>query len=324
MVSIPDSDLSRNTTSQDNPTNAAKSKPRLWTRTMIVIRRVHLYAGLFLLPWVFLYGITGAMFNHLELFPAVSFESFDRELLADSPMSEFPDPDQLAEQVITQIQAASGDVDIRLSENPGAEFTSDILFEVNESGTQYVVQIDPITQESRVVTRDQNPHQHDRLIPEVHNIKLDPDPFEAARQSASLILDEAEIETNQQPRPLGWTKLNFLAEIDGQPARITYVLKDGHVDIDQYDGHHGMLPRQFFLRLHTVHGQPPHWNGRMVWTFAIDAMAIAMVVWGVSGLLMWWQIKRTRVTGTLVILSSVLTAVAMYFSLHDFYATTRL
>ena len=29
-----------------------------------LIRRIHLYTGLFMTPWVFLYGVSGFLFNH--------------------------------------------------------------------------------------------------------------------------------------------------------------------------------------------------------------------------------------------------------------------
>lgn len=291
---------------------------------MIVIRRIHLYAGLFLLPWVLLYGITGAMFNHQELFPNGNFESFDASLLADSPMTDFPTPDVLAQEVVKELQTVSPKVTIELPDDHGAEFTGDVMFDVKEQGTQHIVKIDPISHASQLVTRPENPYQP-KAVPDVaNNIKLTPNPHDAAQQSASLLMKKSGVKTQQSLKPLGWTKLNFLANIDGKPARITYVLKDGHIDATLYDGHHGMGLRQLFLRLHTTHGQSPHWNGRIFWTFAVDAMAIAMVVWGFSGILMWWQIKRTRIIGSLVIGASVLTAIAMYASVTGFYATTRL
>jgi hypothetical protein len=53
-------------------------------------------------------------------------------------------------------------------------------------------------------------------------------------------------------------------------------------------------------------------------------MSIAMVCWGLSGVFMWWQIKRTRILGVVVIGISLLTATAMWFGLQSFYAATRL
>ena len=198
------------------------------------------------------------------------------------------------------------------------------MFDVKEQGTQHIVKIDPISHQSQFVTRPENPHEPKPVPHVAHNIKLHPNPHDAAQQAAERLLKQAGVETQHPLKPLGWTKLNFLANIEGEPARITYVLKDGHIDATKYDGHHGMGMRHLFLRLHTTHGKSPHWNGRVFWTFAVDAMAIAMVVWGFSGILMWWQIKRTRIIGSLVIGASILTAIAMYVSVTDFYATTRL
>jgi hypothetical protein len=62
----------------------------------------------------------------------------------------------------------------------------------------------------------------------------------------------------------------------------------------------------------------------MIWSLAVDTMAIAMVCWGLTGLFMWWQLKRTRLIGGVIIACSLLTAAALYFSLHDFYAMTKL
>ena len=53
-------------------------------------------------------------------------------------------------------------------------------------------------------------------------------------------------------------------------------------------------------------------------------MAIAMVTWGVTGLVMWWQLKRTRLIGAAVIAASLATAIWLYFGMFAFYATTQL
>ncbi|HVJ88034.1 MAG TPA: hypothetical protein VM452_20385, partial [Caulifigura sp.] len=47
---------------------------RHWNRMMRVVRRVHLYSGLFLFPWVMLYGVTALLFNHPGAMPDVPIE----------------------------------------------------------------------------------------------------------------------------------------------------------------------------------------------------------------------------------------------------------
>ena len=239
-------------------------------------------------------------------------------------MSEFPTAERLAQQVVDSLQAAAANETIRLPQNHGAEFTGDLLFEVKHSGEQHVVHIDPIDKSSWISTQPKNQEEPEPLLTSVQQIKLNVDPHAAAQMAAEHILMQSGLKTSATIQPLGWTKLNFLANINGEAARVTYVLKDGHVDINRFTGEDGFPLRQFLLRLHTSHGQPPHWNGRMFWSLAVDTMAIAMVCWGVSGVFMWWQIKRTRFSGAFVIGISLLTATAMWFGLQDFYASTRL
>jgi len=67
--------------------------------------------------------------------------------------------------------------------------------------------------------------------------------------------------------------------------------------------------RRFLLRLHTAHGFPGAPGPRWYWAIIVDAMAAVMVFWGLSGLLMWWQIKATRGVGLLLTLSAALATV---------------
>lgn len=304
-------------------TGTKPSSRRLSSRLSILIRRIHLYTGLFLLPWVLLYGITGAMFNHQGLFPEATIHEIPAAELTESGLDQLPAPEQLAQQVVAAIQAASPDDRIELSSDHGAEFNNRIVLEVSASGRKHAVQIDPVAQSARVIELPEQEHL-ERLLGNVSNVHLSDNPYERARRAVPEIMAAAGIESSQSPRPRGWCKLNFLATVNGEPARVTYVLRDGHVDVTKYDGNDGMTPRHFFLRLHTSHGQPPHWNGRMVWSIIVDAMAIAMVTWALTGLFMWWQVKRTRMIGAIVIAGSVVSSLLIYFSMVDFYATTKL
>lgn len=299
-------------------------KRAAWTKTMIFLRRVHLYAGLFLLPWVFLYGITGAMYNHQWLLPDASFTSFTPETLASEPIQNFPAADELAQQVIDAIQAKADGVSITLDETHAPEFTNKIMYEVLADGERYVVEINPVDHSSSLIHHPQRNDKPEKILGDIRNIELHPNPLDAVASSVPAVLEAGGVQGGSKPKPHGWSKLNLLANVDGQPARITYVLKDGHVEISRYDGQPGMTMRSFFMRLHTTHGQGPHWNGRMFWTIILDAMAIAMVCWGITGLLMWWQIKRTRRIGAVVMGLSVLTAIFLFLSVKDFYATTLL
>ena len=74
--------------------------------------------------------------------------------------------------------------------------------------------------------------------------------------------------------------------------------------------------RKFLLRLHTAHGYPGETNGRWWWAVIVDATAIVLVFWGLSGLLMWWQLKSTRVWGLIVLVLSAASATALGLAMY--------
>ncbi len=181
-----------------------------------------------------MYGVTGAMFNHLGLFPRLQIQPVDPTAVASSGMSNFPDADALAAQVAETIQKEVGSARVELQKDSRAEFTNEISFEVKNNGLQHVVYIDPVTHESWVGTMPKNDEDPQPLLPSIRNVKLTPDPQETAHKAAAKLLEQAGLLNGKDPQPFGWTKLNFLASVDGEPARITYVLKDGHVDINRF------------------------------------------------------------------------------------------
>ncbi|WDQ14923.1 PepSY domain-containing protein [Rhodopirellula sp. P2] len=294
------------------------------SKVLMFLRRVHLYVGLFLLPWVFLYGATGAMLNHVGLFPEAVMQQVDASELADSAWADLPDQNELAEQVVDAMRVAAPDSSIELNPDHPPEFTNEIGFQIEDAGIRHAVHLNPVDKSAWVATFPENREPMEPVLLEINRVDLIPNPVKVAEQTVPTVLSAVGIDSTEKLEPLGWSKLNFLANVDGEPVRVTYVLRDGHLDVTRYTGEDGFSPRAFFVRLHTSHGQPPHWNGRRFWSLFIDAMAIAMVTWGVTGLLMWWQIKRTRWIGGIVIAISVVTASAMFFSMMSFYATTKL
>lgn len=59
--------------------------------------------------------------------------------------------------------------------------------------------------------------------------------------------------------------------------------------------------RERLLRLHQLHGDPGYAGARRVWAVVVDAMGVAMIAWGLSGLVMWWTIKPARRIGSLAL-----------------------
>jgi hypothetical protein len=83
--------------------------------------------------------------------------------------------------------------------------------------------------------------------------------------------------------------------------------------------------RSYLLSLHLAHGYPFEITVRWFWAIAVDLMFASMIFWGISGLIMWWQIKRTRRIGWLLLFISAVFAFGLAYGMHlDFANGTPL
>jgi hypothetical protein len=120
-------------TPETDPKSKTKTSRRpLRKRAMHVVRRGHLYLGLFLLPWVALYGVTAFLFNHPSAFSdqqQVQSVPFKGDSLTDTPMGSPPKPAEVAASVVKGLQerAAAG-VNYTLVEPEEATYNREFAF----------------------------------------------------------------------------------------------------------------------------------------------------------------------------------------------------
>lgn len=117
---------------------APKPKPHrrsLLKRAMHVVRRAHLYFGLFLLPWAILYGATGFLFNHPTAFSDQPTATFGSKELAGTPMESVPKPVTVAEQVVAGLNERAKDgAKYTLVETEKAKYVNSFAFATVKTG----------------------------------------------------------------------------------------------------------------------------------------------------------------------------------------------
>ena len=89
-----------------NPTRRMVMNP------MKIVRRTHLYAGLFLAPWVAMYGFSGLIFDHGDRFAPGGGAAASKpiEWTADvTALPPWPEPAALARKVVAALNAAGKD-----------------------------------------------------------------------------------------------------------------------------------------------------------------------------------------------------------------------
>src|SRR5882672_5792986 len=103
------------------PLNRAASKKQspISQFSMRIMRRTHLYAGLFLAPWVAMYGFSGLIFNHGNWFAPGGGDKPIEWTVDVTALPPWPEPDALARKVVAALNAAgknkAGAVEYQLS-----------------------------------------------------------------------------------------------------------------------------------------------------------------------------------------------------------------
>ena len=86
--------------SADEPVGGAdKRASKRGFRLDLWIRRIHLYSGLFMLPWVLLYGFTALLFNHPNTMTDGNTEVTSFEL-KEEEKSSLPSAREIAEEIV--------------------------------------------------------------------------------------------------------------------------------------------------------------------------------------------------------------------------------
>jgi hypothetical protein len=307
----------------DHPSAAAdesrwqSSRVRLrYNATLKLVRRAHLFIGLFMTPWVFLYGVTGFLFNHPDAFPDREVRTADRASLAGTELEGFPAASELAGRIVEALNAPTDSAAFRLVDRASAAYSRAFFVTATGRGREHSVRFDP---ENGGTLIRSTTLSETRSIPwpGPASVPLPDSPRDRLARGVPALLAklgvDAETATLRNPPDLVCT-----VEQDGRRWRIAYNLQSGAISArtaDDPDG--GLSTRLFLTRLHLSFGYPSRVDARWFWAIAVDAMFVAMVFWGASGLLMWWQITKLRAWGTVVLTVSILVAAAMAIGMHE-------
>ena len=347
----PKSTLDKNSgspTETDGPAKRRKKKSlaaRLNSATMMWMRRIHLFSGLFMLPWVLLYGFTAMLFNHSTWFSDARVETV---MLSESEKNSLPKSEDIAKSLVENLQR--NNMKIELADTPNAVFTRSAFasFETDKNNQTLVIDLNtgngyrrvrnkPESSVSEESKKDPPKEKHKPDLKKGVGVSLD------AGESINVTELVNEIDSDKDPEKkikLNLPTLEFNALVDGELKRLRFSQqsnrrrsrpapdddKSGTSEKNQNAvkgtvvavgaNPRNMTWRSYLLRLHMAHGYPVTRNARYWWAYAVDAMFVCMVFWGLSGVFMWWQIKRTRVLGFILLILSAIIATYLAFAMH--------
>lgn len=182
----------------------------------LVLRRIHMYAGLFLAPWILMYTASTFVMNHRPLFrghePAPPNWTLEREMTYSGEFAAGAKPREMALQLLATL-----DLD-------GAHQAS------FRDGKLTVNRLDPVN-----------------------------------------------------------------------PRRITFATADRKVVVEKQ-----VFETPVFLeRMHRRRGYQREYLLESLWAISVDLTIAGIIVWALSGLWLWWEMKVTRKLGTLALLAGI-------------------
>ncbi len=315
----------------------------VWLKTiLLVVRRSHMYLGLFLCPWALLYGLTAYLFNHPSHFSDSNLRTFSSEVLNQAGFDGLSSPDELAGHVVDSLNERFPDAHLTLNRKQRIRFDGDFFFASARTDAK-LVQMLIFRNGSGGSVREQLESKKDDQPAAPFAISGKNNPSPATPQSLNtsdalsqpLKLDQGIDRVIDKALPeiarrLGYSEiaasfkltsvpaLEFVAQSQNTEWLVRYDSLNGTVAASRMDG---SLPskqfgwRKYLLRMHTTHGYPGEFNTRFYWAIIVDTMSAVMIFWGLSGILMWWQLKRLRFWGGVTIASSVIVASWLFASM---------
>ncbi|MBT3268438.1 hypothetical protein HN371_14880 [Candidatus Poribacteria bacterium] len=284
---------------------------RQYNRAMKLLRRVHMYLGLAVFPWVLLYGVSGFLLNHPRAFPDHEVRQVAASHLADTALQSFPAPEEIATLAVAELGVADG-------RYTNARYVNDAVFETHVDGRRVDMAVTP-TGDSGIVRFLRVPPDRSTPFNGTRRLDLDEGTRRVAQQAAVEVLGRMGVKTDEAHMRWG-PQIEFDVQADGRPWRVRYNLGTREVSAFPVEGWPGISSlREYLLRLHFSHTFPTQANTRTLWAIMVDVIAIGMAVWVLSGLLMWWQMRVVRVTGAVVLGVSAIWASGLALLMYEVF-----
>lgn len=261
----------------------------------LLVRRTHLYLGLVLLPFVALYGATALLFNHSSWLRPVEERALDRDVIASSRLAALTSDATAAARALAPLGV----------EPRGARWEGAWSFESRVDGRIERFDVDALARGGRVRAWDDDPTFTTPLAARVAPDTLPgwSDPMTAAAEIAPALGLRAEsLAQKRAPR------LVFAFDHDGRTLLARFDPANGSLRVSPA-GERDVV--DFLQTLHVAHGSPGFVDARWWWSWIVDAMGVAMLVWAATGLWLWWSIRSVRRTGVVALVLAGAITVAL-------------
>ncbi|MBX3232456.1 MAG: PepSY domain-containing protein [Labilithrix sp.] len=267
---------------------------------MRFVRRVHMYLGLVLFPWVLFFGVTGLSFNHPRLRGVT-------ERVAPARQEAWSAAD-IATRIVGELGKTGDSFTLDPGVVPRFSGTPTLTASAADGGEHVVV----VRLDDGLVVVDTRPPKQKRTRPSFAGTKLPlaDRSMTALESNMTGLLPSLGLEGTGPLRahPKSRPEVRFgVRDRDGVLWNAAYDLSSGAVDAQRADAP-GARTMEVLADLHTTHRYPVHGGARTYWILFADVTACTLVFWALSGIAMWLQMKGRRAAGVVALSSGLLVA----------------
>ncbi len=206
-----------------------QSRARLrYKVVMKLVRRTHLYTGLFLTPWVFLFGVAALQFNHPDAFLDPEAKNVSRSDTVGTSLERFPNAHTLATAVVNALNARAGGGMFRIVEEAGAVYSQPITVTTTGKGREYIVRFDPETGEAIIRSTASIGHRP-KGWPSRDRVVLSDPPHAQLADGVPALLAKLGIESKTAAVLRDPPDLEFTVETNALHLRVAYNIQTEHI-----------------------------------------------------------------------------------------------
>jgi hypothetical protein len=281
-----------------------RDRKRRRHRALRAVRTIHMYIGLVLFPWVVFFGLTGMLFNH----PGVGEPTSGRPIAAAELSAagvQTLDPDEVAESIATALRTQGKPFRVDPGYDSGFHGTTGVA--TGAPGVKLLTIVDLERGRGVVLTRP------DRATPDAPfagEVRLDQVQLDALPPKVTSLLAARGISGLAHEPYLAMAQVLRFRLLDdaGRRWNATYDLGSGRLDGRPTDSPPPLSLHDLLGTMHRTHHFPARLGPITFWVLFADLTALALVIWALTGIVMWIQIKKSRAAGVVAVSVGVLIA----------------
>jgi hypothetical protein len=288
---------------------------RTWPKILLkVIRRIHLYMGLLLAPWIVLFAVSAFLLNHPTAFPDQEGTAFGPGEVSNTPLAELRTASDIAANAVSELNRRAGRDEYRLIRPEKAQYRGDFASAIlRANGQSYTVLVD-VRDGTGFARLRAEPKEKAPFAGKLDTLSGQP-VADQLKVGLPAVFERAGLASGEITVTFVPDVLFDIETSDGRTWQAAYNPLS-HLLTGTSEVSDPLTTRRFLTRLHVTRGYPPSASVRWFWALSVDVVSIAMVFWVSSGLVMWLQLKAVRWTGLAVVVFSGLAAAWLTIGMH--------